>query len=178
MGIAAPGQLKNPLFADQNSPNLSIPNRAVKKKNVLETSPPQETGLKGPSEAQENAGRGRGIGRMDRNSALTIISPTLYAESASQGWTPLDIVVGMPAGKTKTILCDLTGKLPADARRLRLSTTFEIRWDCVALFERATAPMTPRLRLGFGESPLPGAQLHELTPRLAQLRWRGFSEIR
>jgi Flp pilus assembly protein TadD len=100
---------------------------------------------------------------MSQNSALTIISPTLDAESASQGWVPLDIVVGMPAGKTKTILCDLTGKLPADARRLRLSTTFEIRWDRVALLERR---------------PLPAAQIHEFLPKVAQLRWRGFSELR
>lgn len=100
---------------------------------------------------------------MSQNPALTIISPTLFAESASQGWMPVDLVVGMPAGKTKTILCDLTGKLPADARRLRLATTFEIRWDRVALFER---------------SPLRNAQFHRMAPTVAQLRWRGFSEIR
>ncbi len=100
---------------------------------------------------------------MSQNPALTIISPALDAESASRGWVPLDIVVGMPAGKTKTILCDLTGKLPADARRLRLSTTFEIRWDRVALLERR---------------PLPAEQIHSLRPEAAQLRWRGFSEIR
>jgi len=100
---------------------------------------------------------------MSQNSALTIISPTLGAESASQGWVPLGIVVGMPAGKTKTILCDLTGKLPTDARRLRLSTTVEIRWDRVALLERR---------------PLPAAQIHQLMPKVAQLRWRGFSERR
>ncbi|MEK7730219.1 MAG: hypothetical protein AAB363_00015, partial [Planctomycetota bacterium] len=100
---------------------------------------------------------------MSQNSALTIIPPTLYAESAANGWTPVDLVVGMPAGKTKTILCDLAGKLPRDARRLRLTTTFEIRWDRVALFDRAT---------------LANSQLHEVTPKAAQLRWRGFSELR
>jgi hypothetical protein len=100
---------------------------------------------------------------MSQNSALTIISPTLYAESAATGWTQVDLVVGMPAGKTKTILCDLTGKLPRDVRRLRLTTTLEIRWDRVALFVR---------------SVLPDSQLHHLSPAVAQLRWRGFSELR
>jgi len=100
---------------------------------------------------------------LSQDSSLTIIPPTLLAHSAGMGWMPLDIVVGMPAGKTKTILCDLTGKLPADARRLRLDTTIEIRWDRIALFERM---------------PLPESQRHDMSFKEAQLRWRGFSEIR
>jgi len=100
---------------------------------------------------------------MSQNSALTIISPTLDVESAAIGWTPIDLVIGMPAGKTKTVLCDLGGKLPRDSRRLRLTTTFEIRWDRMALFERA---------------PPTDSTLHQLTPKVARLRWRGFSELR
>ena len=78
------------------------------------------------------------------------------------GWQPLDVVVGMPAGKTKTIICDLTGKLPPGTRRLRLTTTFEISWDRIALFERKGPP----------------PQVHELLPVSADLQWRGFSEIK
>jgi len=100
---------------------------------------------------------------MSQNSALTIIPPSLYAESVANGWTPIDIVVGMPAGKTKTVLCDLAGKLPQDSRRLRLTTTFEIRWDRIALFQR---------------EPSSDSALHQLTPKVARLRWRGFSELR
>ncbi len=55
--------------------------------------------------------------------------PTLEAELPNGYWKKLDVDVGAPCGKTKTILVDLTGKLPAGARRLRLTTAFEIYWD-------------------------------------------------
>ncbi len=100
---------------------------------------------------------------MSQNRALTILPPTLSVETSADQWTPLDVVVGMPAGKTKTILCDLAGKLPSNARRLRLTTSFEIRWDRIALFERR---------------PANDRRIHSLSPASAQLIWRGFSEIR
>ena len=99
---------------------------------------------------------------MSQNTELTIIPPTLEAESSDGSWREIDITVGMPAGKTKTILCDLAGRLPSGVRRLRLTTTFEIRWDRIALFQRA---------------PLSPADVHELPPYSADLAWRGFSEI-
>lgn len=98
-----------------------------------------------------------------QNAALPVIPPKLEVETATGAWQPVDIVVGMPAGKNKTILCDLSGKLPAGARRLRLTTTFELRWDRVALFERASATVM---------------QQHELAPGAANLRFRGFAEIK
>ncbi len=100
---------------------------------------------------------------MSQSSALTIISPTLEAETSAGQWQPVDLVVGMPAGKTKTILCDLAGKLPPGTRRLRLTTTFEIRWDRIALFERRA---------------LPPSNVHELAPDAADFQWRGFSDMR
>jgi Tfp pilus assembly protein PilF len=45
--------------------------------------------------------------------------PVLEAEVASGTWKPVDVTVGAPAGKTKTILVDLQGKLEAGTRRLR-----------------------------------------------------------
>ena len=98
-----------------------------------------------------------------QNSSLPVIPPKLEAETARGEWQRLDVVIGMPAGKTKTILCDLTGKLPRGAQRLRLTTTFEIRWDRIALFERAPESEISR---------------HALKPARAHLRWRGFSEIK
>lgn len=100
---------------------------------------------------------------MSQNSSLTIIPPTLEAETADGAWRPIDLTVGMPAGKTKTILCDLADKLPAGARRLRLTTTFEIRWDRIALFERVG---------------LDSHHVHIVGPSSADLQWRGFSEIK
>jgi Tfp pilus assembly protein PilF len=86
--------------------------------------------------------------------------PALEAELADGTWQKVDVVVGTPAGKTKTILVDLAGKLPAGARRLRLSTAFEIYWDAAQLCEPAT-----------GATSLE----HVLTADRSDLRWRGYS---
>ncbi|MBN9693815.1 MAG: VCBS repeat-containing protein [Verrucomicrobia bacterium] len=85
--------------------------------------------------------------------------PVLEAETA-QGWQKLNLTVGAPAGKTKTILVDLTGQLPPDTRRLRLTQAFEIHWDRAALFTQV-APAV--------EQELPLTQ--------SELRWRGYSEF-
>jgi Flp pilus assembly protein TadD len=97
-----------------------------------------------------------------QNGARPVIPPRLEVETVDGAWRPLDVVVGMPAGKNKTILCDLAGKLPQGAKLLRLITTFELRWDRIALFERSTEAEMGR---------------HEVLPDSAELRFRGFSEI-
>ncbi len=100
---------------------------------------------------------------ISQNASLTIVPPTLYAETSANNWTKLDVVVGMPAGKTKTILCDLTGKLPPGTRRLRLVSTFEVRWDRIALFERL---------------PMDAITIRQADPTSAQLHWWGFADLR
>src|SRR4030095_3812619 len=62
--------------------------------------------------------------------------PVLEVEIGEGQWQKVDVVVGAPSGKTKSIVVDLTGKLPVGARRLRLSTAFEIHWDRIALLAR------------------------------------------
>jgi Tfp pilus assembly protein PilF len=86
--------------------------------------------------------------------------PVLEAELADGTWRKVDVDVGTPAGKTKTILIDLENKLPAGTQRLRLSTAFEIYWDCALLCEKA----------GQG-----GTREYDLQPEHADLHWRGFS---
>jgi hypothetical protein len=88
--------------------------------------------------------------------------PQLEVETASGTWKNIELAVGAPAGKTKTILVDLAGKLPAGSRRLRLSTAFEIHWDRIALFERVASD---------------GTHINVLAPAKADLHWRGFSEF-
>ena len=100
---------------------------------------------------------------VSQNTALPVIPPRLEAERAGGSWVPVNVTVGLPAGKTKTILCDLAGRLPPDVRRLRLTTTFEVYWDRIALGERW---------------PDSVARQYELAPVSADLRWRGFSKIR
>ena len=88
--------------------------------------------------------------------------PVLEVETAPDRWQPLDVTVGAPSGKTKTILVDLPNPLPQGAGRLRLSMAFEIHWDRAALFERDTPA-------AFTATPL--------RPVSSHLHWRGFSEL-
>ena len=75
---------------------------------------------------------------------------------------PVPVTVGAPAGKTKTILVDLEGKVPAGARRLRLTEAFEIHWDRIALMEKKANALT---KISF------------ITPSEADLHFRGFSRM-
>jgi len=88
--------------------------------------------------------------------------PSLEAEMPDGSWKLLPVTVGVPAGKTKTILVDLDKKLPAGSRRLRLSMAFELYWDSAALCEKSSA------------------DLNLVTSLLADhsdLHWRGFSPL-
>jgi tetratricopeptide (TPR) repeat protein len=88
--------------------------------------------------------------------------PVLEVETEGGGWKTVDVPVGVPAGKTKTILVELAGKLPPGSGRLRLSTAFELHWDRIALFERLDSAPT---------------RLTTLAPTQTDLHWRGFSEF-
>ena len=70
--------------------------------------------------------------------------------------------MGAPAGKTKNIIVDLAGKLPAGTKRLRLATAFEIHWDRIALFERRDNSQT---------------RITVLPPTRTDLHGRGISEF-
>jgi Flp pilus assembly protein TadD len=87
--------------------------------------------------------------------------PTLEAETGDGQWHSVDVTLGAPVGKTKTIVTDLTGKLPADCRRLRVRTAFEIHWDRIALFERSTAH----------------TRITHVVPASSDLHWHGFGEF-
>jgi hypothetical protein len=98
--------------------------------------------------------------------------PTLEARTADGAWHAMDVTVGAPAGKPKSIAIDLTGKLPADTIALRLSSALEVYWDRIAIGERAG-------RVGPSGIASAGAmascRLVERTPRRADLRFRGVS---
>lgn len=86
--------------------------------------------------------------------------PTLEVQLPDGSWRKVETEVGAPCGKTKTILVDLAGKLPAGSHRLRLATSFEIHWDAAVLCERVDAGATRQ---------------QSLLADTAGLRWRGFS---
>ena len=95
------------------------------------------------------------------NADLPFPFPQLEAETSNGQWQKIDVLVGAPAGKTKTIMVDLDGKIPAGTQRLRVSTAFEIYWDRIALFSRDSA----------------APQVTTLAAARADLHWHGFGEF-
>ena len=79
------------------------------------------------------------------------------------GWAVAQPDLGFPAGKNKTVLVDLKGVFkPGAPRRLRLRTNMEIYWDALEWAGE-----------GVGEP----AKVKSLAPSVAELRYRGFSEM-
>ncbi|MEY4916164.1 MAG: hypothetical protein RL616_77, partial [Verrucomicrobiota bacterium] len=88
--------------------------------------------------------------------------PTLEAQLPDGSWKKVDVDVGAPCGKTKTILVDLENKLPIGARQLRLTTAFEIHWGSAALCEKISTAAN---------------KTFQFTSARTDLHWRGFSEF-
>jgi tetratricopeptide (TPR) repeat protein len=82
------------------------------------------------------------------------ISPYAEAQLPDGTWQRIPGEVGFPAGLERTIVVDLTGKLPAGARRIRLMTNLEIYWDQVLIDQSADAQART------AEVPLTLATLH------------------
>jgi len=82
------------------------------------------------------------------------IPPYVEAELADGTWQRIPGDAGFPAGLERTIVVDLTGKLPPGTRRIRLMTNLQIYWDQV-LIDQSTGTETHTT-----EVPLAGATLH------------------
>lgn len=104
--------------------------------------------------------------------------PKLEAEVGG-GWQPVDVQVGVPAGKTKTIVVDLTDKLPTGTQRLRLTDAFELHWDRMALFGKsqlALGNIAEGAEVPTGASPGPApVRCQVMAPLTADLHRRGYS---
>ncbi len=82
------------------------------------------------------------------------ISPYVEAELADGTWQRIPGEAGFPAGLERTIVVDLTGKLPVGTRRIRLQTNLEIYWDQVLIDQSSNAEFQT------AEVPLATATLH------------------
>jgi tetratricopeptide (TPR) repeat protein len=67
------------------------------------------------------------------------ISPYVEAERPDGTWLKIPGEAGFPAGLERTIVVDLTGKLPAGTRKIRLVSNLEIYWDQVLIDNNAEA---------------------------------------
>jgi tetratricopeptide (TPR) repeat protein len=82
------------------------------------------------------------------------ISPYAEAQLEDGSWKRIADDVGFPAGLERTIVVDLTGKLPAGAHRIRLVSNLEIYWDQVLIDNQ------PAAQAKSTEIPLAAAALH------------------
>jgi tetratricopeptide (TPR) repeat protein len=85
---------------------------------------------------------------------LKEIPPYVEAELPDGSWQRVPGNAGFPAGLERTIVVDLTGKLPAGTRRIRLMTNLQIYWDQVLIDQTANAETRTT------EIPLDNATLH------------------
>jgi len=67
------------------------------------------------------------------------ISPYAEAQLPDGSWQRLPGDAGFPAGLERTIVVDLSGKLPVGAHRIRLVSNLEIYWDQVLVDNNAEA---------------------------------------
>jgi hypothetical protein len=88
--------------------------------------------------------------------------PTLEMELADGTWKQVPVNVGVPAGKTKTILVDLEKKLMPGVHQLRLTMAFEMYWNFITVCEKAPGKDT---------------RTTTLKPARTDLHWRGYSEF-
>jgi tetratricopeptide (TPR) repeat protein len=82
------------------------------------------------------------------------VAPYVEAEMPDGEWRRVTDEVGFPAGLERTIVVDLTGKIPAGVRRIRLMTNLEIFWDNVLIDQSAGAEARTT------EVPMAQATLH------------------
>lgn len=70
---------------------------------------------------------------------LKPIAPYAEALLPNGTWQKISGDLGFPAGLERTIVIDLTGKLPAGTRRIRLTSNLEIFWDQALIDNHADA---------------------------------------
>jgi hypothetical protein len=77
---------------------------------------------------------------------VTVISPYVEVQDASGKWVRVVDDMGFPAGLERTMVADLTGRLPAGARRIRIVNNVKIYWDAIRIDQTAgqrTSRVTP-----------------------------------
>jgi hypothetical protein len=99
---------------------------------------------------------------MSQQNAAGLIPPSLQVKNAQGEWETVIEDMGLPAGKPKTIVVDLTGKFLSGSREIRIVTNLCVYWDEIFLGT---------------DSGAPPVRLTELSAESAGLRFRGFSEV-
>jgi len=89
-----------------------------------------------------------------------LIFPYLQVKDAAGKWQTVVTDMGIPSGKPKTIVVDLTGKFLSASRQVRIVTNLCVYWDEIFLTEDAAAP---------------AIRLTRINADAANVHFRGFS---
>jgi len=85
---------------------------------------------------------------------VKVIAPYVEAQDAQGKWFRVVEDMGFPAGLERTMIADLTGKLPPGTRRIRIITNLKIYWDAIRI-DQTSDPKDVRV----SEVPLAKAAL-------------------
>jgi hypothetical protein len=99
---------------------------------------------------------------LSQSARYRTLPPVLEVPDGRGGWRTLSGDLSFPAGKNKTVVADLTGKLLGGDHRVRVRTNMEVYWDRIAV---AAGPAAAPVRLTV------------LEPATARLWRRGFSRM-
>jgi Flp pilus assembly protein TadD len=93
---------------------------------------------------------------------LKPVPPYVEAQMPDGSWKRIVSDMGFPAGLPRTIVVDLTGKLPVGVRKIRLTTNLQIYWDQVLVDN--------------GANEASEARVTEMPLAHARVEWRGYPE--
>src|SRR5260221_3206864 len=95
---------------------------------------------------------------------IKVIPPYVEAQNAQGQWVRVVEDMGFPAGLARTMIADLSGKIPAGTRRIRIVNNLKIYWDAIRIDQ------TP---------PVEGIKMSEVPLATASLAFLGYpKEIR
>jgi hypothetical protein len=93
---------------------------------------------------------------------LAVMPPELQVKDRRGQWVTAIADIGFPSGKNKTVVVDLTDRLPAGSREVRIKTNMQIYWDQVLVAQRVDSAER---------------RITRLRPIAADLHYRGFSRV-
>jgi hypothetical protein len=96
----------------------------------------------------------------DHTGKFDFVPPIFSVPDGQGGWKECGPPVGFPAGKTKTMVLDVTALLNRDDPRLRIFSTIRLYWDAI------------RVAVDDDDAPI---TVTKVEPKSAQLWSRGFS---
>lgn len=88
---------------------------------------------------------------------VKVVAPYVEALDAQNKWVRVVEDMGFPAGLERTMIANLTGKLPAGTRRIRIVSNLKIYWDAIRISQTEDQP-----EIRTSEVPLAKASLEFL----------------